>query len=36
LLPFEDVGKAAVFAVSGKGLMMTAATVNVSCGALVD
>jgi NAD(P)-dependent dehydrogenase (short-subunit alcohol dehydrogenase family) len=32
----EDVGNAAVFAASDKGRMMTAATVNVSCGALVD
>ena len=33
---YEDVGNAAVFAASDKGRMMTAATVNVSCGALVD
>jgi len=32
----EDVGNAAVFAASDKGRMMTAATINVSCGALVD
>ena len=33
---YEDVGNAAVFAVaSDKGRMMTAATINVSCGALV-
>jgi 3-oxoacyl-[acyl-carrier protein] reductase len=33
---YEDVGNAAAFAASDKGRMMTAATVNVSCGALVD
>ena len=33
---YEDVGNAAVFAASDKGRMMTAATINVSCGALVD
>ncbi len=33
---YDDVGNAAVFAASDKGRMMTAATVNVSCGALVD
>jgi NAD(P)-dependent dehydrogenase (short-subunit alcohol dehydrogenase family) len=33
---FEDVGNAAAFAASDKGRMMTAATINVSCGALVD
>jgi 3-oxoacyl-[acyl-carrier protein] reductase len=32
----EDIGNAAVFAASDRGRMMTAATVNVSCGALVD
>jgi 3-oxoacyl-[acyl-carrier protein] reductase len=32
----EDIGNAAVFAASDKGRMMTAATINVSCGALVD
>jgi 3-oxoacyl-[acyl-carrier protein] reductase len=32
----EDVGNAAVFAASDWGRTMTAATVNVSCGALVD
>ena len=32
----EDVGNAAVFAASDMGRMMTAATINVSCGALVD
>ena len=33
---YEDVGNAAVFAASDKGRMMTAATINVSRGALVD
>jgi 3-oxoacyl-[acyl-carrier protein] reductase len=33
---FEDVGNAAVFAASDWGRTMTAATINVSCGALVD
>jgi 3-oxoacyl-[acyl-carrier protein] reductase len=33
---YEDVGNAAVFAASDRGRMMTAATINVSCGALVD
>ncbi len=32
----EDIGNAAAFAASDRGRMMTAATVNVSCGALVD
>jgi 3-oxoacyl-[acyl-carrier protein] reductase len=32
----EDVGNAAAFAASDWGRTMTAATVNVSCGALVD
>ena len=32
----EDVGNAAVFAASDWGRTMTAATVNVSCGALID
>jgi enoyl-[acyl-carrier-protein] reductase (NADH) len=32
----EDVGNAAVFAASDWGRTMTAATLNVSCGALVD
>lgn len=32
----EDVGNAAVFAASDWGRSMTAATVNVSCGALID
>ncbi len=32
----EDIGNAAAFAASDKGRMMTAATINVSCGALVD
>lgn len=33
---FEDIGNAAVFAASDRGRIMTAATVNVSAGALVD
>jgi 3-oxoacyl-[acyl-carrier protein] reductase len=33
---YEDVGNAAVFAASDRGRMMTAATINISCGALVD
>jgi len=33
---FEDVGNAAVFAASDWGRTMTAATINVSCGALID
>jgi 3-oxoacyl-[acyl-carrier protein] reductase len=33
---FEDVGNAAAFAASDWGRTMTAATINVSCGALVD
>lgn len=32
----EDVGNAAAFAASDRGRTMTAATVNVSCGALLD
>jgi 3-oxoacyl-[acyl-carrier protein] reductase len=32
----EDVGHAAVFAASDRGRTMTAATINVSCGALID
>jgi 3-oxoacyl-[acyl-carrier protein] reductase len=32
----EDIGNAAVFAASDWGRTMTAATVNVSCGALID
>jgi enoyl-[acyl-carrier-protein] reductase (NADH) len=32
----EDVGAAAAFAASDRGRTMTAATVNVSCGALID
>jgi 3-oxoacyl-[acyl-carrier protein] reductase len=32
----EDVGNAAVFAASDWGRTMTAATINVSCGALID
>jgi 3-oxoacyl-[acyl-carrier protein] reductase len=32
----EDVGNAAVFAASDWGRTMTAATLNVSCGALID
>jgi enoyl-[acyl-carrier-protein] reductase (NADH) len=32
----EDVGNAAAFAASDWGRTMTAATINVSCGALVD
>ena len=32
----EDVGNAAVFAASDRARTMTAAIVNVSCGALVD
>jgi 3-oxoacyl-[acyl-carrier protein] reductase len=33
---FEDVGHAAAFAASDRARTMTAATVNVSCGALID
>jgi NAD(P)-dependent dehydrogenase (short-subunit alcohol dehydrogenase family) len=32
----EDVGNAAAFAASDRGRTMTAATINVSCGALLD
>jgi 3-oxoacyl-[acyl-carrier protein] reductase len=32
----EDVGNAAAFAASEWARTMTAATVNISCGALVD
>jgi 3-oxoacyl-[acyl-carrier protein] reductase len=32
----EDVGNAAAFAASDQARTMTAATVNISCGALVD
>jgi 3-oxoacyl-[acyl-carrier protein] reductase len=32
----EDIGNAAVFAASEWGRTMTAATINVSCGALID
>jgi 3-oxoacyl-[acyl-carrier protein] reductase len=32
----EDVGNAAAFAASDKALPMTAATINVSAGALID
>jgi enoyl-[acyl-carrier-protein] reductase (NADH) len=32
----EDVGNAAAFAASERASTMTAATVNISCGALVD
>jgi enoyl-[acyl-carrier-protein] reductase (NADH) len=32
----EDVGNAAVFAASDWGRTLTAAIVNVSCGALID
>jgi 3-oxoacyl-[acyl-carrier protein] reductase len=32
----DDVGNAAVFAASDRGRTMTAATINVSCGALID
>ena len=32
----EDVGNAAAFAASDRARTMTAATVNISCGALVD
>jgi 3-oxoacyl-[acyl-carrier protein] reductase len=32
----EDVGNAAAFAASDRVRTMTAATVNISCGALVD
>jgi 3-oxoacyl-[acyl-carrier protein] reductase len=32
----EDVGHAAAFAASDRARSMTAATVNISCGALVD
>ena len=32
----EDVGNAAAFAASERARTMTAATVNISCGALVD
>ncbi len=33
---YEDIGNAAAFAASDRGRIMTAATVNVSAGALVD
>lgn len=33
---YEDVGNAAVFAASDMGAALTAATVNISCGAIVD
>ena len=36
VVPLEDVGNAAVFAASDWGRSMTAAIVNVSCGALID
>lgn len=32
----EDVGNAAAFAASDRARAMTAATINISCGALVD
>ncbi len=32
----EDVGIAAAFAASDKARTMTAATINISCGALID
>jgi len=32
----EDVGNAAAFAASDRARTMTAATVNISCGVLVD
>jgi 3-oxoacyl-[acyl-carrier protein] reductase len=32
----EDVGNAAAFAASDKARTMTAATINISCGALTD
>jgi NAD(P)-dependent dehydrogenase (short-subunit alcohol dehydrogenase family) len=32
----EDVGNAAAFAASGRARTMTAATINVSCGTLID
>jgi 3-oxoacyl-[acyl-carrier protein] reductase len=33
---YEDVGNAAVFAASDMGAALTAATINISCGAIVD
>jgi enoyl-[acyl-carrier-protein] reductase (NADH) len=33
---FEDVGNVAAFVASDKARTMTAATANVSCGALID
>jgi len=36
LATFEDVGNVAAFVASDRARTMTAATVNVSCGALVD
>ena len=33
---YEDVGNAAVFAASDRARMMTAATLNISGGALID
>jgi NAD(P)-dependent dehydrogenase (short-subunit alcohol dehydrogenase family) len=33
---YEDVGNAAVFAASDMGSALTAATINISCGAIVD
>jgi 3-oxoacyl-[acyl-carrier protein] reductase len=32
----EDVGKVAAFVASDKARTMTAATANISCGALID
>ena len=32
----DDIGRAAAFAASDWGRTMTAATINVSCGALID
>ena len=36
LATFEDVGNVAAFVASDRARTMTAATVNVSCGALID
>jgi 3-oxoacyl-[acyl-carrier protein] reductase len=34
--PPEDVGDATAFAASDNARTMTAATINISCGALID
>ena len=36
LATLEDVGNVAAFVASDRARTMTAATVNVSCGALID